>query len=63
MPRQRKESRVLNIRLDMSISDRLEQFCDDSGQTKTAAVERALAAYMDDFYEKQKILTNLRKKD
>lgn len=33
--------------------------CDDAGQSKTAAVERALTAHLDDYEEKQKILSEL----
>lgn len=55
MSRQKKEHTLLNIRLDKYISDRLVAFCDDSGQTKTTAVERALIVYLDE-YDRQKAI-------
>lgn len=39
--------------------ERLEKFSEESGQSKTFAVERALMAYMDDYEEKQRILKKL----
>ena len=38
----------------LSCKFRLEALCDDAGQTKTVAVESALAAYFD-YYEKTKM--------
>ena len=60
MPRAKKEAKILNIKLAMPVSDRLEQYCADSGQSKTTAVERALSAYIDDYYAQQKILNKLK---
>lgn len=56
MPRQKKDAKVLNIRLATSINDSLERYCADSGQTKTIAVERALAMFIKDYYyQKEKL--------
>lgn len=62
MPRQKKDAKILNIKLATPISDRLESFCEESGQNKTVAVERALVAYMDDYDEKQALLRKLESK-
>lgn len=51
-----KISRPMSFRLEAGIANKLEAFCDDSGLTKTKAVEKALEMYIDDYYEKQKIL-------
>jgi hypothetical protein len=37
----------------------LEALCEDAGQTKTVAVERALSAYFDNYDEKQKLLKEI----
>lgn len=50
----RKESQPFSIRMEKTTFDRLEQFCTDSGQSKTTAVERALTMYIDDYNEKMK---------
>lgn len=56
MARQVKPNRPITVRLEESIYDKLNQYCVDSGQPKTVAVERALQMYIDDYYEKQKII-------
>lgn len=42
MARQKKASKALNINLDVEIYRWLEEYCNETGLTKTAAVERAL---------------------
>ena len=56
--RPKKNGTYLNVCIETPIYERLEAFCDDAGQTKTVAVERALTAYLDDYEEKQKITQN-----
>lgn len=53
MPRQKKDAKILNIRLATAVSDSLEKYCEESGQTKTMAVERALTMFIDDYYLKK----------
>lgn len=56
MPRPKtKESKPLTIRLDAELYDRLTNFTQDSGQSKTVAVERALDMYIK-AYENQKVI-------
>lgn len=40
MPRQKKDEKILNIKLAKEISDQLEQFCEESGISKTVATEK-----------------------
>lgn len=56
MARAKKNGTYLNVCIETDIYERLELFCDDAGQTKTVAVERALLAYLDDYDEKQRLL-------
>lgn len=51
MPRQKKNNVPVSFRLEKEIFDRLEQFCEDSGQSKTVAVERALDGYFRQYYQ------------
>ena len=48
MPRTKKDAKYLNMKLDRKIYDQLEQFCDESGMTKTMATEKIL----EQFFEK-----------
>ena len=55
MARTKKDNHPISVRLEQSIYERLNTFCDDSGQAKTVAMERALTMYMDDYYKKKQI--------
>ena len=59
MGRPKKNGTYLNICIETSIYEKLEALCEDAGQTKTVAVERALTAYLNDYDEKQKLLQEL----
>lgn len=52
----KKTSHPITVRLEQAIYDRLNQFVEDSGQPKTVALTRALTMYMDDYYERQRLL-------
>jgi hypothetical protein len=54
MARTKKESHPVTIRMEQDLYERLKQFCEDSGQPKTVAIERALKAYIDSYEEKDK---------
>ena len=47
MARPKKDSSPVTIRMDQKVYDRLNTFCERSGQPKTTAIERALTEYID----------------
>lgn len=49
--KQRGPCQCLTIRLDMPIYEKLVNYCTDAGQSKTIAVQRAIDAYIDHYYE------------
>ena len=49
MARPKKENHPISIRMDKAIYDRLNEFCEVSGQPKTVAIERALMAYISNY--------------
>lgn len=53
MPREKKESKPFNIRMEKSVYDKLVEFCEVSGQSKTLAVERAILLYIEQNKEKK----------
>ena len=55
MARPKKNGKYINVCVDASIYDRLEAMCEDAGQSKTVAVERALTLYLNEYEEKQKM--------
>lgn len=59
MARPKKNGTYLNVCIETPIYERLEAMCDDAGQSKTVAVERALKAYLDNYDDKQKLLKQI----
>ena len=59
MARPKKNGTYLNVCIETPIYERLEAMCDDAGQSKTVAVERALSQYLDEYDVKQKMLKEL----
>ena len=59
MPRQKKNVVNFSMRLEKKTADKLELFCNDSGLTKTMAVQRALEKYIDDYYVQQEKLQSI----
>ena len=52
MPRQKKDAKILNIKLAKEISDQLEQFCEESGMPKTIATEKILSRYFEEYFSR-----------
>ena len=63
MARPKKNGTYLNVCIESSIYERLESLCEDAGQTKTVAVERALTAYLDDYAETKRKLKEIEKQN
>lgn len=61
MARPKKPNHPVTVRLEQELYDRLNDFCERSGQPKTVAIERALAMYIEDYYDKQAKLEELNK--
>ena len=49
MARPKKNGKYLNVCIQEEIYQKLEDFCLEAGQTKTVAVERALAQYIENY--------------
>lgn len=62
MARQKKDGTYLNVRIETSIYNRLNALCEESGQTKTIAVERALTDYLDNYEKRKHMLEELEEK-
>ena len=52
MPRTKKDAKYLNMKLDRKIYDQLEQFCDESGMTKTMATEKVLEQFFEKYFDR-----------
>lgn len=49
MARPKKDNHPVTVRMEEELYNRLNDFCERSGQPKTVAIERALKAYIDDY--------------
>ena len=56
MPRPTKPHKLISARINIDIYDRLNKHIEESGVTKTAAIEKALSMYLDDCDQKKRIL-------
>ena len=54
MPRQKKDAKILNIKLAREISDQLEQFYEETGVSKTIATEKILSQYFEKYFNRPK---------
>ncbi|MBR2675736.1 MAG: hypothetical protein IKE28_02320 [Solobacterium sp.] len=50
MPRPKKDAVSLNIKLATEVSNMLEEYCKETGQPKTTAIERILDAAFKDYF-------------
>lgn len=48
MPRPRKESQAVSLKMDKNLYNRLEMYCQTTYLTKTAAIEKALIRMLDE---------------
>ena len=47
-----KESKAVNINMDVAILAQLEEYCSKTGLPKTTAIERILKKHFDDFFNR-----------
>ena len=48
MAQPKKDYIALHIKMDAPLMRRLEEYCDEVGQTKTMAIERIVGAFLDE---------------
>lgn len=53
MTKQNKDWKALNIKLDKTIYEQLEKYCEETGLSKTVAVERILNKAFKEYGEKK----------
>ena len=52
MPREKKDAKILNVKLATPVYERLEVFCDESGMSKTTAAEKIFTQFFDTYFER-----------
>ena len=56
MSKKTKESHPLSVRMEKNTYELLNKFCEDSGLSKTVAIERAVEMYIADYRQKEKLM-------
>ena len=56
MAKAKKDSKPFSIRMETETLERLNRYCEEAGQSKTVAIERAVNLYIDDYEAKKKII-------
>ena len=51
MGRTKKDAVLLSLKLDREINEKLTEYCTETGQTKTMAIERMLSRELDKYYQ------------
>ncbi len=54
MSREKKDAKNFACKFDREIFEKLEEFCELSGQSKTLVVERAVEKYLEEKLEKMR---------
>lgn len=52
MPREKKDARILNMKLATEVFEQLERFCAETGASKTVATEKILAQFFDEYFKR-----------
>ncbi len=52
MPRSKKDAKILNVKLASPVYEQLDQFCEESGLSKTVATEKILGQFFGTYFEK-----------
>ena len=61
MPRPKKDYVLFNMRVDRTVMERFNEYCEEVGQTKTLAFERIVSAYLDQYEEDKLNLEEFKK--
>ena len=54
MAKQKKESKPCSLRMEAALYERLDAFCQETGISKTAVLEKGAIAFMDNYNSKMK---------
>ena len=52
MPRAKKDAKILNVKLATPVYERLEEFCEESGMSKTVAAEKIFTQFFNGYFER-----------
>lgn len=50
MPRAKKDAKILNVKLAKPIYIQLEEFCEETGMSKTVAAEKIFGMFFEEYF-------------
>lgn len=59
MGRPKKNGTYINVCIDTSVYQRLENHCIEAGHTKTVAVQRAIVEYLNNYEKRQQLFKEM----
>lgn len=59
MPRDKKDARIINMKLATDVYEKLVKFCEETGASKTAATEKILAQFFEDYFKRPEAERNI----
>ena len=51
MAQVKKDAKVINMKLDIAVYNKLERFCSETGLSKTTATEKILDKYLSEYLD------------
>jgi len=54
MAKQKKESKPCSLRMEATLYEQLDEFCQETGISKTAVLEKGAIAFMENYNSKMK---------
>ncbi len=55
----KKNAKIVNMKLDRTVYDKLDRFCGETGLSKTAATEKILDQYLNDYLKQPENMRGL----
>jgi len=53
-----REFKPVNVNVAITVLDKLERYCEETGRTKTMAIERILDKYLTEYFSQNSIKSN-----
>lgn len=54
MGQPKKDAKLISMKMDKIISDKLDMFCDETGLSRTVAIEKILDKHLSEYFNKPK---------
>ena len=56
MAKEKKDSKMISMRISNEVDERINNYCEITGATRTSVMERAVSVFLDRYDEEQEFL-------